>query len=369
MTSLAALIGTIALTVIPTVNKDRTLTRGQPRGPDEPRVYDVVARGEVPRELAGRTRIAVLPFRYTGSDPDLRDQGLGCMAAIAADLRYVPRYLVVDRSEVRAALAQLGPGASPAELGKALGAGEVIVGTLSESGGKVRLEARLLKVAGGNDDVRASATAERPKSALDELTDAALTDLLRRIDALPGPRALAQMAVVPTRDLAARAACDEGAALLDQAGTFRDSDGARVAAEHALEAADRALKLDPKDAQAHVLKVSCLLALDRDEDAKAALKAARRVRLAADELTALELDGDYYLLAEKDFAKASRCYERMLAIDPGNHRALWSLILLHSGEVPTNKEVGPADLAAAGAYAARLAAAHPGSPLVTVFKR
>ena len=92
-----------ALTVIPTFNHDREEAARPVKG-GEPTVCNVTvgaAALEAARaELAPRARIAVLPIVASKGDPGSALAALGCTAALTADLRYVPGFLVLGRSEV-----------------------------------------------------------------------------------------------------------------------------------------------------------------------------------------------------------------------------------------------------------------------------
>jgi TolB-like protein len=358
-----SLLTCAALAVIPTTNRNRDLAARPVRG-DGASVRDVTvdpaAVAAAARSLEGRARVAVLPFTAPAGDAALAAVALGCAAAAAADLHYVPGVLALDPSEVRAAPAA-GDLPALAEAGRALGARYLLTGSVARKGERAVLTARLVAVGPSGSEVVAEAEGSGAVGDVDAIAATALAGVLPAALA-PGPDARREMARAATADAQARASCDEAADLLERSTGLNSGDGAAAAAR-ALALTEKALKADRSYLRASLVQAGCLARRGETGPLKKCLNRAHNVRVPAeriDALTRLEVDGDYYLFVTGELPKAADRYDKMLAIDPGHLHALWALTALYAGEFGTS-EGSAADLKKANEYAARLVAAHPGS--------
>ncbi len=355
MSTIAAILVTLA--IIPTQARDETRgiikVRGGPEKPGE------VRAGRVdPTAFAGRTRIAVLPFAVPDGDASLAWQRTGGMEDALADLRFVPAYLVSDRSEILTVVGRNHPTQETLpELATKLGVTEVIVGKVLVVGTNQGVELKLYRIEGGLARLLATSKAVGPKDQGDEIGTDVLLGLLEQVKTTPPDDRVAEMKKVPTTRVAARVETEMGFSLLDNlAGKARSSEAVARASEAALTHAKAAQKADKKYLRAYMLEASCLFNLGATPKLKECLEVARsRVNPEkVDALTRLEFEGDYLAYRDGKFADAAKEYEKMLAFDPGNLHALWSLTGLYSGDD-------------ASRYAARLVLAHPKSAAAEVF--
>jgi TolB-like protein len=308
------------------------------------------------KALAGRERIAVLPFEAPAGNADMKAFARGMTSALSSDLHYVPGLIVMNRAEGAAKLA------APAELAataKTLGARYVLFGWVTRKGSDLTLKAKLFDAASGV--VLTEATESGPDANLFALADKALLALLPKALAPDGDRTK-QIAKVPTTNQRARALYDEAVAMTERMGGVTEGEDRELASK-ALDLVESALKLDPKYLQAALLQAGCLARLGKPDLLKKALTKAHNTRVPPerfDELTLLELEGDYYVFVKGNPQEAIGQYTKMLAIDPNHLHALWMLTALHAGDFEQAKGPG-IDLKKAGAFAARLIAAHPDS--------
>jgi TolB-like protein len=372
-TGLLAALSVSALMVFPTANRDQA----GPAGGDETsnRTVKVTPedRASARERLAGRRRVAVLPFSSSKGDPGAMLSALGCSEAMIADLHYVAGLLVLERAEVLRAYHRRGRDRepeTPRAIGRRLGVQCVITGAFSREENNERLDAEAIEI--GPDDSSpkppAKATARRPDGQASELADAVLLDLLAQIDATPPADRIAEMTKVPTRSDSARALCDDGFATIDRtAGIGRGDDAGLI--DRALKESEAAMKADPRYLRAMLLQAGCLLRLGEAERLRTCLTQAGSLQLPEDRidaLTRLELDGDHAVFVKHDYEVAVVHYRKMLEIDPGHPRALWMLTALYSGEFDARHWSGLSP-ELAGQYAARLLEAHPESTAAGLF--
>jgi TolB-like protein len=105
--------------------------------------------GDVPEAA---TRLAVLPFHATGSD-DVREFGIGMVDLLTTALSDVGGIRTVSSRTVLARTGAKG-GAGPTldeslDIGRSLGAGSVLTGSITAFGEAVRLTAEIHAVDGG----------------------------------------------------------------------------------------------------------------------------------------------------------------------------------------------------------------------------
>jgi TolB-like protein len=348
-----------AMALIPTTNRDRALNARALRG-NEPSIANVKISAEelaaARKGLAGRERIAVLSFEAPPGDAVLNAFARGVTAALTADLHYVPGLIVQDRAEGAAKFA------APVDLAaaaKALDARYVLFGWVTRKGSDVTLKARLFDAASGV--VLTEASEPGPDANMFALADKALLALLPKDIALDADRTK-QMSKVPTTNQPARALYDEAVATIERMGGVTEGEDRELASK-ALELLDSALKLDSKYLQARLLQAGCMARLGKTKLLEKSLKESHNTRVPHDrfdDLTLLELEGDYNIFVKADPKAAIGQYMKMLEIDPSHLHALWMLTALHAGDFEQAKGPG-IDLKKAGEFAAKLVAAHPAS--------
>ncbi|TNE92123.1 MAG: hypothetical protein EP330_02925 [Deltaproteobacteria bacterium] len=120
--------------------------------------------------LAAEPVLAVAPFAVNTTDAELAPFGSALTDMMLTDL-HVDGVVLVERGRLDAVLAELKlqqtdfvDPASAQELGKVLGAGWLVTGSLSTDGDQARLDARALDVATG--EVLASVSAQGPRHTL-----------------------------------------------------------------------------------------------------------------------------------------------------------------------------------------------------------
>jgi TolB-like protein len=348
-----------ALAIIPTTNRDRAVKARALRG-DAPSIANVKIAAEelaaARKALAGRERIAVLPFEAPAGNAEMQAFARGVTSALTSDLHYVPGLIVLEEAE---GANKIGV---PAELGaaaKTLGARYVVFGWVTRKGSDLTLKASLFDAASGLTLTDASEAGT--DANLFAVADRALLALLPK-ECTPDAHATKQITKLPTTNQRARALYDEAAAIAERMGGVTERDDLELASE-ALDLVESSLKLDSKYLQAALLHAGCLARLGKTDLLKKSLTKAHNTRVPPDrfdELTLLELEGDYYVFAKADPKSAIRQYTKMLEIDPNHLRALWMLTALYAGDFEQAKGPG-IDLKEAGKFAARLVAAHPDS--------
>jgi TolB-like protein len=361
------------MAIIPTTTRDRTLPARAFRG-DEPSIENVKIAPEdlssARKALAGKERIAVLPFTAPGGDDDLNALARGVTAAFASDLHYLPGLIVLDPAEYATLATRPGDPSKPGALAaaaKALDTRYLISGTVARKGSDLVLEAVLFDSKSPDATVRSSQTGADAK--MFALADAALVALLPKPLA-PDPRRTREITKVPTTSAKARAFCDQAAVLIERMTGVDPGDDAQLATR-ARELLDAALKADPKYLQALLLQAGCYGRLGETNPLKRTLLRAHNTRIPPgrfDELTLLELEGDYYVFERQDPEAAAEQYAKMLAIDPYHLHALWMMAAIHAGDYGLAGRPGY-DLKKASPYAARLVAAHPGAPAARFLAR
>jgi TolB-like protein len=354
-----------ALAIIPTTNRDRAVKARALRG-DEPSIANVkIAPEELDRArkaLAGIERIAVDPFEAPLRDASLQTIARGVTAAFTSDLHYVPGLIVLDPAEVGTA------STAPVDLAaraKTLGVRYLLFGWVSRKGNDLRLIAKVFDAASGV--ILTEATEVGPDADMFSLADKALLAILPK-GVAPDANRAKQMSKVPTSNQQALVLYDEAAALTGQMGGVTEGDGRELASK-ALDLVEKAIKLDSKYLQAALLHAGCLARLGKTDLLKKSLTRAHNTRIPPDrfdELTLLELEGDYDVFVKADPQAAITQYTKMLEIDPHHLHALWMLTALYAGDFEQAKGPG-IDLKKAGIFAARLVAAHPGSAAAKFF--
>ena len=195
------------------------------------------------------SRLAVLAFDAAGSDAGWNGLGVGLQSMLTTDLAALaavrPSIEIVERArlkdigaELRLAAAGAVDARSAAAIGKLLGASHLVVGSFTLVGARLRIDARLVRVATGA--VVASASADGERDAFFELEKDVARRLIEGLGTPLTPRERAALAPIATANLDALRAYGDGLDLADRARELE-----------ALAALRRAAELDPAFALAH----------------------------------------------------------------------------------------------------------------------
>ncbi len=132
----------------------------------------------------------------------------------------------------------------------------------------------------------------------------------------------------------------------------------------AFELATQAIKLDSNFIEAYLVKASCLDEQGQDDALQQTLRDAyaRKNPAQHDEIVLLELEGDYAHFCSGNLETAIESYQKILAIEPSNLRALWSLVDIYLAGDGISKPL-PEDISEASTFAARILEYHPESAI------
>ncbi|MCC6620023.1 MAG: hypothetical protein IT385_02135 [Deltaproteobacteria bacterium] len=172
----------------------------------------------------GPLRMAVLDFTNAAPDPawDALGKGLQSMmttdladlASTRDDIQIVERARLVDiQGELKLGASGAVDKATAAKIGKLAGATHLVAGSFTVVGSKMRLDARLIAVQGG--DVTLPASAEGDKDAFFELEKDLVKKLVDAVGVKLQPKERAKLNQVHTADLEAFRAYSEGIAQFD----------------------------------------------------------------------------------------------------------------------------------------------------------
>ena len=160
--------------------------------------------------------IAVLPWSYLGTDPDLKPLETGLAFLLVGDLSKVGRFTLLERERVQALAEELGLGAAgrtqpetAARSGRLLRAAQVVQGAIREtSPGAIRLDANVVSARTAGIDATGSAT--NRLSELFAMEKSLVFDLLDRLGVTLSPAEQRAIAERPTADLQAFLAFSRG---------------------------------------------------------------------------------------------------------------------------------------------------------------
>lgn len=367
MHAMVCWVGAAVFGVLPVLAPQRPRTVRVDRGPQAATLRDAIQSFEVASagSRTGKSRWAVLPLETSDAKGDPVAASL--FLEMTRDLRYVDGVLAADAAGALAAAQPGGNTGDVFQLAKALArtmdVQYVVVGQLKRDGGDYVCQLQLLDVAG--KELKTPLTT-RSRSPIDEwpiLADQSLIQLLEKAGARPAAERLAEMKKPPAGSVASRLACDRGVLAFYQSLSANEAD-ARSLRRFAEDQAQAALDADARCFDAYLLLANCQAYLDATSQFQQTLKKARTIfdPEQVDQLTALEFQGDYARFVEGDPATAVTHYEAMLEVCPQHPIALWALLETYlQGEAGAT--VSDEDLRQAGAYAAQLIAAHPGSPM------
>jgi TolB-like protein len=193
--------------------------------------------------------VAVLPFRYTGSDTTFRPLERGLAALVVTDLSRVQQLRLVERARVQVLLDELKLAetgrvdpATGARSGRLVGAAQVVEGQFATGPrDQLRLDATVVRAA--DAQIAAAGSNADQVRALFDIEKAVVLELLDKLGIVLTPAERVAISERPTRDLAAFLLYSRGLEADDRgdfavaARAFRQATrldpGFRAAAEHA----------------------------------------------------------------------------------------------------------------------------------------
>jgi len=170
--------------------------------------------------------VAVMPFRYTGSDTTLRPLERGLAAIVVTDLSRVRRLRLVERERLQvlldemqlAASGRVDP-ASGARSGRLIGAGQVVQGQFAEvPNANFRIDAAVVRAT--DAQVAATGSGADQLRALFDIEKQVVLQLLDRMGITLTPAEQAAISERPTRDIQAFLLYSRGLEAQDR-GDFR----------------------------------------------------------------------------------------------------------------------------------------------------
>lgn len=259
--------------------------------------------------------VAVLPFTTLGSD-DTDAFAAGLHEDLLTELSRVSALTVISRTS---ASAYRGSGKSITRIGRELGAGTVIEGTVQRAGGRVRLNVQVIDAR--RDAHRWAERYDRELTAANifDLQSELVAQIAEAVRAELTPREEARLARRPTDDLEAYRLYLEGRAQLVQ----RTYDGMRGA----LDSFQAAVNRDPDYAiaWAGLSEAVALLAWYRypvPDDAVDAEEAARRAIDLDPELAEAHMSLGIVLSSRRDGPGMLRELQRAVELQPSHAEAL-----------------------------------------------
>jgi DNA-binding SARP family transcriptional activator/TolB-like protein len=267
------------------------------------------------RATVSPTTIAVLPFAYQGTQ-DLAYLGEGMMDLLSANLDGAGEIRTVDPGAVLALFRQVGSGRLEPEqarkLAARLGAGSYVLGNVVETGGRIRIGARLHS--GDRNEGRRQALVEGRSPQLFQLVDGLTAQLIAQQSGGPAG-ALPRLAALTTDSLAALKA------YLEAEGHFR-----AWRPDSSIQAAQRALRIDSSFALAHY-RLATALMWTEGRDAAAAVDRALRHGHGLSQRDHRLIEGFAALLHGR-VAEAERIYREIVTRNPDNLEATFHLARL-----------------------------------------
>ena len=179
-------------------------------------------------QAGDKNTVAVMPFRFSGSDSTLQPLERGFADLLATDISRVKSIKVVERERLQAILdeiklAQTGTvdSTTGVRAGKLIQAGTLVQGSIAQSGDKIRTDAALVSVATS----AISVTPASDEQNLDRLFDMEKRIALSLIQSLGVQITTAERDAIeqrPTKSLQAFLAYSQGLAFSDQ-GRYEDA--------------------------------------------------------------------------------------------------------------------------------------------------
>ena len=161
--------------------------------------------------------VAVFPFRYTGSNPDLEPLGRGLTHLMITDLAKVGRLTLLEREQVQALVDELALSeggrvdpATGARSGRLLRASEVVQGAVQEGANQNQIQLDAAVVSATSASVLATGQAADQLQQLFAIQKAVLFRLLEQLQIALSPAERRALSERPTADLQAFLAFSRG---------------------------------------------------------------------------------------------------------------------------------------------------------------
>jgi eukaryotic-like serine/threonine-protein kinase len=328
---------------------------------------DAAAPLPMPPTPAARSTsvVAVLNFANITANPADDWVGQGIAESLTADLTQIKSITVVPREqifELHRSLSEVGRSVDERqaiELGRRLGASVAVSGAYQRLGGRIRITAQAIEVSSGRQVT--TVKIDGKVDDLFELQDRLVKELTDGLQVQVAQRDLSAIAHAGTESmeayqafargmlnlrLATRDSMDRGITLLEQA-IARDPNYVEAMVELAgalelkaafqtlpellvrsLDLTERALRIRPTDADAHVQRGDTLLVMGRVDEAIAALREG--VRLQPERAAAHGSLGRAYWLGKGQIDDAVTEFERTLQLNPAAGYGHLQLTLLYT---------------------------------------
>ncbi len=274
------------------------------------------ASGEQAREVPERPSIAVLPFDNMSGDPEQEYLADGVVESITAALSRIRSFFVIARNS---AFTYKGRHKNVREIGRELGVGYILEGSVQRAGGRVRITVQLIETAGG-----AHIWAEKYDGALDDIFE-----LQDRITEQVAGALQPSIRLAEVERVRRKRPQDLGAYGYTMQAMPRVWALEKQEVERALAVLDKALEIDPDYPLALALAAWCWAQRSvyswvtnvNDAKARALSLGERAATLSNDEPLILAILGAVHTFA-RNFGTARVLLERAVALDPN---AAWAL--------------------------------------------
>ena len=262
------------------------------------------------RSPAAVSTIAVLPLRSLNGDEDGKAIGLGLADALITKLGRTRRIIVRPINSVTS----FGEGNDPIDIGRRLGVDAVLEGTIQRADGRMRVNARLIKIENGEQIW--SDRFEEPEAGIFALQDALSSNIAKTLEF--------QLNKADIEKLAHRGTENAEAYEMYLRGRFYQSQNTVAGFNRSLELYQQAAALDPNFAEAHagiadinVLKFNFGAA--KDEVIGEARQAVNRALQLDPELSnAYTSTSLIQFLVDRDWPAAEQSLLKAIEIDPNN---------------------------------------------------
>jgi adenylate cyclase len=274
------------------------------------------ATGEQAREVPERPSIAVLPFDNMSGDPEQEYLADGVVESITAALSRIRSFFVIARNS---AFTYKGRHKNVREIGRELGVGYILEGSVQRAGSRVRITVQLIETAGG-----AHIWAEKYDGALDDIFE-----LQDRITEQVAGALQPSIRLAEVERVRRKRPQDLGAYGYTMQAMPRVWALEKQEVERALAVLDKALEIDPDYPLALALAAWCWAQRSvyswvtnvNDAKARALSLGERAATLSNDEPLILAVLGAVHTFA-RNFGTARVLLERAVALDPN---AAWAL--------------------------------------------
>ncbi len=277
-----------------------------------------------PPRLADKS-IAVLPFTNMSEDKDNAFFADGVHEDVLTNLALIRELRVVSRTSVQT---YRGTTKSMKQIAEELGVTYILEGSVRRVGNKVRVTGQLIHAA--SDEHVWAQTYDRDLTDIFAIQSELSREIAAAMKAALSPEEKVFIARTPTTN---PAAYDEF--LKGRATRNRSPTGSRSALISAEQSFQRAVKLDPNFAAAwgelavvHALKIFWGQDASAERRKKGDAAVARAQQLAPEAPEVVRLVGTYFYYANRDYAKATESYEKLLRLQPNDPTGYESLGLI-----------------------------------------